>query len=247
MNNNCKEIRVLTEILQVKDLTITEKMILSQIDALDQKEGCFASNNYFAELFLLSKTQISKIISDLKKKGWISVKYVNKKNTKAIEKRDYSNIDLSQKILFVNRTTTIGKNGETIIGNSTKTYAGKRSIPIPDFMISIFKKQIEISKNNKENFLFLNDDKLITNSACNSRLKRILLDKLGWENTGISTHSLRHTFATRCIESGVNAVVLQRLLGHTDISITLNTYTSVFNLFKDIEKFQNGTEDIYID
>lgn len=104
---------------------------------------------------------------------------------------------------------------------------------------------------------------------------------------------LRHTFATRCIESGVNAVVLQRLLGHTDISITLNTYTSVFNLFKDnelkkvielyknnslvtqtedyiknspkenfestekststliqaesIEKFQNGTDDIYID
>jgi hypothetical protein len=87
MNNNCKEIRVLTEILQVKDLTITEKMILSQIDALDQKEGCFASNNYFAELFLLSKTQISKIISDLKKKGWISVKYENKKNTKAVDKR----------------------------------------------------------------------------------------------------------------------------------------------------------------
>ena len=75
MNNHCKEIRVLTEILQVRDLTITEKIILSQIDALDQKEGCFASNNYFAELFLLSKTQISKIISDLKKKGWISVKY----------------------------------------------------------------------------------------------------------------------------------------------------------------------------
>ena len=210
--------------------------------------------------------------------------------TLALTKND---IDLPQKLLFVNRTTTIGKNGETIIGDSTKTYAGKRSIPIPDFMISIFKEQIEISKNNKENFLFLNDDKLITNSACNSRLKRILLDKLGWENTGISTHSLRHTFATRCIESGVNAVVLQRLLGHTDISITLNTYTSVFNLFKDnelekvielyknnslvtkkedyikispkeilestekststliqaesIEKFQNGTEDIYID
>ena len=210
--------------------------------------------------------------------------------TLALTKND---IDLPQKLLFVNRTTTIGKNGETIIGDSTKTYAGKRSIPIPDFMISIFKEQIEISKNNKDNFLFLNDDKLITNSACNSRLKRILLDKLGWENTGISTHSLRHTFATRCIESGVNAVVLQRLLGHTDISITLNTYTSVFNLFKDnelekvielyknnslvtkkedyikispkeilestekststliqaesIEKFQNGTEDIYID
>ena len=86
--------------------------------------------------------------------------------------------------------------------------------------------------------------------------------KIGWQNNSFSSHSLRHTFATRCIESGVNAVVLQRLLGHTDISITLNTYTSVFNLFKDnelekvlelyknngfTEKFQNGTEEIYID
>ena len=171
--------------------------------------------------------------------------------------------------VFISRTTTVGKNGETIIGDTTKTYAGKRSVPIPDFMIPIFEEQINNSKNNRDIFLFLNNDSLITNSACNSRLKRILLDKLGLENTGIFTHSLRHTFATRCIESGVNAVVLQRLLGHTDISITLNTYTSVFNLFKDNElekviklyknnsfgviqeehreKFQNGTEEIYID
>ena len=210
--------------------------------------------------------------------------------TLALTKND---IDLPQKLLFVNRTTTIGKNGETIIGDTTKTYAGKRSVPIPDFMIPIFKEQIDISKNNKDNYLFLNDDKLITNSACNSRLKRIINDILGWQNNSFSSHSLRHTFATRCIESGVNAVVLQRLLGHTDISITLNTYTSVFNMFKDnelekvielyknnslvakpdgysknspeenfevnekrplsliqaesIEKFQNGTEEIYID
>ena len=150
----------------------------------------------------------------------------------ALTKND---IDLPQKLLFVNRTTTIGKNGETIIGDSTKTYAGKRSVPIPNFMIPIFKEQIEISKNNRDNYLFLNDDKLITNSACNSRLKRIINDILGWQNNSFSSHSLRHTFATRCIESGVNAVVLQRLLGHTDISITLNTYTSVFNLFKDNE------------
>lgn len=60
MNNHCKEIRVLTEILQVRDLTITEKIILSQIDALDQKEGCFASNNYFAELFYYLKHKYQK-------------------------------------------------------------------------------------------------------------------------------------------------------------------------------------------
>ena len=42
----------------------------------------------------------------------------------------------------------------------------------------------------------------------------------------VTLHSLRHTFATRCIESGMPPVVLQTLLGHTDIKITMNTYCS---------------------
>ena len=51
----------------------------------------------------------------------------------------------------------------------------------------------------------------------------------------MSSHSLRHTYGTRCIESGMAPVVVQRLMGHTDISITLNTYTSVFDKFKERE------------
>lgn len=82
MINNCKEIRVPIEIINVKNLTITQKVLLSQIAGLDNKEGCFATNSYFAELFNLSKTQISSLISDLKKKGWINIKYVYKENTK---------------------------------------------------------------------------------------------------------------------------------------------------------------------
>lgn len=40
-------------------------------------------------------------------------------------------------------------------------------------------------------------------------------------------HSLRHTFATRVLEAGINIKVLQELLGHADIGITLNTYGHV--------------------
>ena len=47
-----------------------------------------------------------------------------------------------------------------------------------------------------------------------------------------STHSLRHTYATRAIEAGMSPVVLQKLMGHTDVSVTLNAYTSVFDKYK---------------
>ena len=37
-------------------------------------------------------------------------------------------------------------------------------------------------------------------------------------------HALRHTFATRCIEAGVDVKTLSEILGHSNVSITLNTY-----------------------
>lgn len=57
-------------------------------------------------------------------------------------------------------------------------------------------------------------------------------------------HSLRHTFATRCIESGIPPVVLKNWLGHTDIHITLDTYTDVF---KAMDNSAVSTFDQYIE
>lgn len=55
-------------------------------------------------------------------------------------------------------------------------------------------------------------------------------DKVGEKPYNV--HMLRHTFATRCIESGMPAKVLQKVLGHADIEITLNTYCDVFEEYE---------------
>ena len=52
-------------------------------------------------------------------------------------------------------------------------------------------------------------------------------------------HDLRHTFITRCAESGVNVTVCQQIVGHSTADMTLNVYTHVLDEFKrkELEKF----------
>lgn len=151
------------------------------------------------------------------------------------------NIDLENKLLYVKRTLTNDKEFSIILGNKTKTYAGNRTLPIPDFLMPIFEEQIKYSNENLHNLIFTTNDNYIRTSAINKELKRIFEEELKTSSKNISTHCLRHTYGTRCIEAGITAVVLQRLMGHKDVTVTLNTYTSVFNKFKEeeLEKVNN--------
>ena len=145
------------------------------------------------------------------------------------------NIDLENNLLYVKRTLTNNKEFAIILGNKTKTYAGNRTLPIPQFLRPIFEEQIKYANENLYNLIFTNNDNYIRTSAINKELKRIFKKELNVNSENISTHCLRHTYGTRCIESGMTAVVLQRLMGHKDVTVTLNTYTSVFNKFKENE------------
>ena len=153
-------------------------------------------------------------------------------------------IDLEKRTININKTLTKDQNSKTVLGKTTKTYAGTREIPFIDVLYPILEKYT------KSNFLFLHDGNFIGHNTINSHFKKICKDAkirvktikkkkknslVNLKTSEVNTHMLRHTFATRCIESGMSAVVLSKLLGHADIETTLNTYTSVFNKFKEDE------------
>lgn len=145
----------------------------------------------------------------------------------ALTKED---IDLNEKMISVKKTISVDKNGELTVKKGTKTYSGKRDIPFPSFLVPHLEEQLKLYENNINKLLFTFEGRIIKASTINTVLKRIC-KQLELPST-ISNHTLRHTFGTRCIESGMTPIVVQKLMGHKDIRVTLNTYTSVLNQFK---------------
>ena len=145
-------------------------------------------------------------------------------------------IDLEHRRLYIHKTLTHGIKGEITMSNSPKTKAGNRYLPIPDSLYPYIVEQMkfcEEQKNNDEKLLFKPPFNKYTNAENVNRALARILNELNIER--MSSHSLRHTYATRAIEAGVTPVVLQKLMGHTDVAITLNTYTSVFDKYKETE------------
>ena len=91
----------------------------------------------------------------------------------------------------------------------------------------VLKEALREMRPNSEGLIFYDHVKksIISTSQVNCLFRRIC-EKAGLELAG--QHALRHTFATRCIEAGVPALVLKNWMGHTDIHITLDTYADVF-------------------
>ena len=162
-----------------------------------------------------------------------------------------SNINLKTNYITIDKTLTKNENDEPIVGKTTKTYAGTREIPITQHLLPIISKYAS----DKDELIFTKNNEIIAPATINSHFKKICknanirvlinsnkkvyreagISNVNLKTSSVNTHMLRHTFATRCIEAGVSAVALSRILGHKDIQTTLNTYTSVFNKFKEDE------------
>lgn len=143
-------------------------------------------------------------------------------------------IDFQQNVIHITKTLSKDKNNKLIIGETTKTSMSNRDIPITSLFENNLKNAIKNMKPNKYNTIFTNKNStLLSPNNTNGVFKRLC--KKASINRNVNIHMLRHTYATRMIEAGIPAEVLQKLLGHKNITTTINTYTTIFDKFKNDE------------
>ena len=149
-----------------------------------------------------------------------------------------SDLDMQNRKISVNHQLQRKRNMEYVI-EDTKTSCGTREIPMTDEVYKCFQRIISSRKKprvepivgGKCGFLYLdkNDMPMVAlhwekyfQHICEkyNSIYRVQMPK-------VTPHVCRHTFCSNMAKSGMNPKTLQYLMGHSDISVTLNTYTHI--------------------
>lgn len=137
---------------------------------------------------------------------------------------EWEDIDIENRLIHVRKTisrvsgTEENMTSSTLVITRPKTIASFRDIPICSWLIPVLKQVHDMQRSS---FVASSRAGFVSPRTFDYRYHKLL------RTAGVQTinyHGLRHTFATRCIEAGIDVKTLSELLGHTDASITLNTY-----------------------
>lgn len=156
-----------------------------------------------------------------------------------------ADIDLQEKKINVNHQLQRKRNMEYVI-EETKTNAGTRLVPMTDEVYECFKRiianrkkpKVEPMIDGKAGFLFLDKNDMPMVALHWEKYFQYALEKHNKiyreQLPKITPHVCRHTFCSNMAKAGMNPKTLQKIMGHSDICVTLNTYTHLD--FDDIQK-----------
>lgn len=144
----------------------------------------------------------------------------------------WQDVNLENKVFNINNAVTKNVEGKWVV-DSPKTAESIRAFTIPDKLVAVLKKHR--SKQNKQilrarslynnqNFIFCRDDGERYDPDYISRRWKMYCDKVGIKS---NLHELRHTFATLSLQGGVDVTTVSKMLGHRDVTTTLNVYSHI--------------------
>lgn len=152
----------------------------------------------------------------------------------------WGDIDFDKKMVHIQRTFH-HTSSSTYIINPPKTQEGDRFIPLTQRAIELLiaAKNMRADESSEfHDFVFLNRNRCpIKLDDCDATLRRIA-DRNQMER--FTMHTLRHTFATRCMESDMKIKILQKILGHAHINITMDLYVHATDdeISREMEQFE---------
>lgn len=153
----------------------------------------------------------------------------------------WDDIDFANRILFVrstlNRLPTIdGESKTQIFVGTPKTKNGRRSIPLFDAIISDLQDWRKTQETDAQlaQSAYENTGYVVTNEFGKPIEPRTFRDHYvrilkAAELPHFTFHALRHTFATRAIEQGMDVKALSKILGHASVGFTLDTYAHLLD------------------
>lgn len=215
---------LLTIIRSVLELAVAEKLIDSEININFPK-------SHQREIRVLSKQEQRALENVLLGKyidryslGVLLCLYTGMRLGEVCALR-WSDIDIDSKVIRISKTAQRIQNKDTednrktrIIVDNPKTHASMREIPMPEFLAELLS---DYKKADEFYVLSARKSHPADLRSLQNRFKSILSAA---NIESVNFHALRHTFATRCIEAGVDAKSLSEILGHANVSITLDRY-----------------------
>lgn len=138
----------------------------------------------------------------------------------------WKDVDFNEKVIHVRnnieRVYDVYNHKTSIVFHEGKTETARRKIPITGEVLKMMKDFSRVCT--PDYFVATCRENFTEPRTFRNFYRSFILDKVGLDRC-IKFHGLRHTFASKLVESNVPVKIVSELLGHSDVSTTLNTYS----------------------